>query len=663
MKVLSIDLETFSDVDIKKSGVYKYAESPNFEILLFAYKEDDKPTVCIDLACWEAIPDRILLALTDSSVLKKAANANFEMVCLSKHLGIDMDPTQWECTLVRAGRCGLPLRLQMVSDILNLTNGKMLDGAALIRYFCIPCKPTKSNGMRTRNEPHHNPEKWSTFIRYCIADVEAEREADNRLSYYQVSDFEKELYAFDQRINKHGAFIDTAFVRNAVECYEAYQRKLLHEAGEISLMSNPNSNAQLVDWLSSEMPGVEITGVAKEDLVRLKEIADEMGLEDIVRVITIKQEVSKSSLKKFPAMLKVVCSDGYVKGLLQFYGAFRTGRWAGRLIQIQNLARNYMRDLFDARWFISEGRYEDFEMLYKVTSVLSQLIRTAITAPAGYELLVTDFSAIEARITAWLAGEKWRLDIFNGDGKIYEASAAKMFGVDINLIKKGNPEYDLRFKGKVAELALGYQGGVQALIQMGALDGGLTEDELPEIKDGWRRESPAIVKMWKEFNRAIIDAVADPGFCIQLQFGISIRVAHDTMFITLPSGRKLSYWQPRLVDGKYGPAVTYKGLHQISGQWVTLNTYGGKIVENVVQAIARDCMATAMLRLDKKVSDCNVLFTVHDEIVFQLPEFKGSGVDFKLKQIDKIMSEPIDWAPGLPLTAEGYRTKFYHKKD
>lgn len=647
MRTLSIDIETYSSTDIKGAGVYKYVEAPDFDILLFAYAFDNEPVQVVDLAGGEMLPYEVISALKDPAVLKKAFNANFERVCISQWLNLYLPVEQWQCTMVHASMIGLPLSLEQVAKALKLEQQKMTEGKALIRYFSMPCKPSKANGMRTRNLPEHDAEKWEKFKAYCVQDVVTERAIYDKLSFFQVPDIEKQLWYLDQRINDTGVLLDTELVGNAIEIDNNYRERLTTEAIELTGLSNPNSAAQLKNWIGTET-GAEVEKLTKESVPELLAQTDS---ETVQRVLNIRQEMAKTSVTKYKAMVKAVCSDNRVKGLLQFYGANRTGRWAGRLVQVQNLPRNELSDIDVARDLVKHNMSEVLEMCFgNVPDTLSQLIRTAFIAPAGSRFIPADFSAIEARVIAWLAGEQWRLQVFATHGKIYEASAAQMFKVPIESVTKGSP---LRQKGKVAELALGYQGGPNALVKMGALKQGLTEEELPKLVKMWRNANKAIVQYWDYIGNAALDTVGS-GESRTLTHNIRMSVERGVFFIQLPSGRKLAYVRPKLVDGKYGPVLTYEGMDQTSKQWKTLETYGGKLVENIVQAVARDCLAEALLRVD--AAGYKVVMHVHDEIVCEMPYGSGS-----VEELNNIMGQPIPWAKGLLLKADSYETEYYKK--
>jgi DNA polymerase len=648
MKTLAIDIETYSSIDLRTSGVFAYTEANDFEILLFAYAFDDEEVQIIDLAQGEELPNEIIEALTDPSIIKTAFNAQFERTCLSKHLNIEMLPEQWRCSQVHSLTLGLPISLAGVAKCLKLETQKMDEGKALIRYFSIPCKPTKANGSRTRNLPHHDLIKWETFKEYCKRDVEVEREIRKKLENFPMEYKELKLWFIDQEINGYGVKIDKEIVENAIKCDEAYQEKLYEEAVKLTGLDNPNSPLQLRKWLEDET-GLEVDSLTKDlvsDLLS-KDISSKAK-----RVLELRQDMSKTSVKKYEAMKRSMCEDERIRGLLQYYGA-STGRWAGRLVQVQNLPRNNMDDLDLARNLLLEGNFDALELLFdSVPDVLSQLIRTAFIPSQNSRFIVSDFSAIEARVIAWLADERWRMDVFNSHGKIYEASAAEMFKVPIEEIHKDSP---LRQKGKISELALGYQGSVGALKSMGALDMGLEEDELKPLVDTWRRSNPNIVKLWWDVEAAAIRAVKER-VVVNMQYGLKFSYKSGILFITLPSGRSLAYVRPRIeIDERFNKdKLTHEGIMPGTRKWGRVDTYGGKLTENIIQAVARDCLAESIFRLHK--AGYKIAFHVHDEVVLDVPKDKGS-----LKEVEEIMGESIQWAPGLPLRAEGFETEYYKK--
>lgn len=645
---LGIDIETYSSEDIA-NGVYRYADAEDFTILLFAYSVNDGPVLITDIAQGEEIPSRIVEALTDPHVIKTAFNAAFERTCLNKFFGLNMDAEQWECTMVRSAMLGLPLSLDAVGRVLKLEQQKMQEGKSLIRYFSCPCKPTKVNGGRTRNLPQHAPDKWATFKRYCIRDVEVEQAIRRITAAYRIPESEHRLYVADQRINDRGVLVDMDLVTQAIRMDAAYKGRLNAEAMEISGLDNPNSVAQLKAWLEKETD-TTVDKLSKKDLPALLASADNDKVE---RMLRIRQEMAKTSTKKYEAMRKTACSDGRVRGLLQFYGANRTGRWAGRLVQVQNLPQNHLEDLDYARSLVKSGDLSAVELLFgNVPDTLSQLIRTAFIAKDGCTFLVCDFSAIEARVIAWLAGEQWRLEVFRTHGKIYEASASMMFHVPVDEITKTDPR---RQKGKIAELALGYQGGVGAMKTMGGESMGLTEEEMSEIVDNWRNANPAIVRLWKDVEAAarMVIRYGEPVSVKGLKFFMSL----GAMMIQLPSGRCLSYPRPSVGVNRFGSeSICYEGVSQTTKQWCQQETYGGKLVENIVQGIARDCLAITILRLEEK--GYPIVFHVHDEVIIEAPENDGVHT---LQGVEEIFRMPITWAPGLPLKGAGYTTKYYLK--
>ncbi|TYS69715.1 hypothetical protein FZC76_05615 [Sutcliffiella horikoshii] len=648
MNILSIDIETYSIVDLTKGGVYNYCESEDFQILLLAYAVDDEEVQIIDLASGEEMPSKILDALVNPAIIKTAYNANFERTCLSKYFQLAMPPEQWRCSSVHALMLGLPGHLDGVAKSLKLHEQKMKEGKALIRYFSIPCKATKVNGGRTRNLPKHDAEKWNKFKDYCKQDVEVERQIRKKLEAFPITTVEQKLWELDQHINDQGVQVDEELVKHAILADTTYQDNLLKEAVRLTGLENPNSPAQLKNWLLEQ--GVEVDSLAKKNV---EVLIGEVENPKVKRLLELRQAMSKTSVKKYEAMERSVCQDQRIRGLLQFYGANRTGRWAGRLVQIHNLPRNSMSDLHIARELLKSGNYEALEILFaSVPDVLSQLIRTAFIPSKGHRFIVADFSAIEARVIAWLAGERWRMEVFQSHGKIYEASAAQMFKVPIETIDKGSP---LRQKGKIAELALGYGGSKGALTQMGALEMGLTEEELPELVSAWREANPKIVKLWWKVEAAAIKAVKEKAV-VKMQYGLTFHYKKGILFITLSSGRSLAYVRPRIgIDERFGKEqLTYEGTEQGSKQWGRIPTYGGKLTENIIQAIARDCLAEAMVKLNDVGYRIN--FHVHDEVVLDIPIGTGSK-----EEVEKVMGQPIKWAPGLPLGADSFETDYYMK--
>ncbi|WP_179107348.1 DNA polymerase [Sediminibacillus massiliensis] len=661
MGTLNIDIETFSSIDIKKAGLYRYVQSPDFQILLFAYSVNKGPTQIVDLAQDEFIPLHIIEALENPEVTKHAYNAPFEWYCLSKHLGMYGKHTvdwlsQWRCTMFHGLYCGYTAGLGPTAKALGLAQSKqkMTVGNSLIKVFSTPTKPTKKNGGRTRTLPHHEPEKWELFKEYCIQDVEVEKEIESKLSKFPVPEAEQKLWELDQQINAHGISVDNQLIEGAIQISNETTATLTEEAKQLTGLNNPNSAAQLKKWLSDQ--GMEVENLQKDTVGELIETTEG----SVKRALEIRQEMSKTSVKKYLAMEAACCPDNKVRGLLQFYGANRTGRWAGRLVQVQNLPRNYLSTLGHARELVRDRNIEALKLIYgNVPNTLSELIRTAFIPSYGHVFLISDFSAIEARVIAWLAGEQWRLEVFRTHGKIYEASASQMFGVPIELIKKGNPEYELRQKGKVAELALGYQGAKGALMQMGALNMGLTEEELPDIVRRWRSSNKRIVDLWFALENAALHVMRTgqpagvKGLLIARESDIQNGL--DFLTVTLPSGRKLFYVKPFLDENDFGKeAVHYRGLNQTTKKWEKISTYGGKMTENIVQAIARDCLAVTLKRLAE--AGYQTVMHVHDEAVLDVPKEHAD-----LEKVERIMSQPIDWAPGLNLNADGFTANYYMK--
>lgn len=659
MDHLSIDLETFSSVPIAKAGAQKYIASPDFEILLFAYSLNGAPPVCCDIAQGEHLPDWVLDALCDPQCLKHAYNAAFEWGCLSKFMGRQLPPEQWRCTMFHGLYAGYPAGLDAAGRALGLPEDKrkLSTGKALIRYFCVPCTPTKSNGGRRRNLPHHDPARWELFKEYNAQDVTTEMEIERRLSLITVPDWLQRQWETDLLINARGVAVDMEMVNGALEIGATVRERLTQEAVRISGLSNPNSVQQLSAWLEQET-GEEVTDLRKDTVAKM--IAQAPDIPEVQRMLEIRQELGKTSTKKYDAIEQAVCPDGRVRGLLQFYGANRTGRWAGRLVQVQNLPRTYTQPLELARNLVKLRKLDNLRLIYgSVPDTLSQLIRTAFVASDGNVLIDADFSAIEARVISWLAGEQWRLDVFKTHGKIYEASASQMFGVPIERIKKGNPEYALRQKGKVAELALGYQGGAGALINMGALDMGIPEDDLPDIVQRWRDTNKRICDLWYKMNSAAVEAIST-GCSVgvgRLLVSCEYDAVHEVEYLTvlLPSGRKLYYNSPQIGENKWGgPSISYMGMDQTTKKWKRIETYGGKLVENCVQAVARDCLAQAIENLEKE--GLPVVFHIHDEVVIDCRADTAT-----LDDVVNIMSRPIPWAPGLPLNADGWVGGFFKK--
>lgn len=659
MHHLSIDLETYSSVPIGKAGAQKYIASPDFEILLFAYSLDGAPVVCVDFAQGEALPREIAAAIASPEYIKHAYNASFEWGCLSKYVGRQLPPEQWRCTMLHGLYAGYTSGLDATGRALGLPEDKrkLNTGRALIRYFCIPCASTKSNGGRIRNYPQHDPARWELFKEYCRQDVVTEMEIERRLSAIPVPDTVQKEWETDLIINNRGVAVDMDMVRGALELGTAVRSRLMTEATRLSGLNNPNSVQQLSAWLEAET-GEEIGSLCKDTVARM------LGRKDnspqVQRMLEIRQELGKTSTKKYDAIEQAVCEDGRVRGLLQFYGANRTGRWAGRLVQVQNLPRTYTEPLELARELVKGRNLNALKAIYgSIPDTLSQLIRTAFIAPPGHILIDADFSAIEARVISWLAGEEWRLEVFRTHGKIYEASASQMFGVPLELIKKGNPEYALRQKGKVAELALGYQGGTGALINMGALDMGIPEEDLPDIVARWRDANRRIKDLWYKLEAAAVQAITQGGAVgvnnVVIAREFNYEQGTDCMTITLPAGRKLYYIEPQIGQNQWGnPSISYMGMDQTTKKWKRIETYGGKLVENCVQAIARDCLAQAIEHLE--AAGLPVIFHIHDEVVIDCPPNAAT-----LEDVVKIIAQPIPWAPDLPLGADGWVGQFFKK--
>lgn len=649
MNTLAIDIETFSDVDLSSTNVYKYVETPAFEILLFAYKINEQKTQIVDFASGEKLPKAIREALTDVSYIKTAYNVNFERTCLSQWFCVDLPVEQWECTMVKALMMGYPGGLDATAAAMKLDLQKDKTGKALIRYFSIPCKPTKSNGLRTRNLPKDDPVRWDQFRAYCVQDVNVEHSIRAKTSFYSIPALERQLWFLDQKMNDRGVMLDMNMARNAIRMNLEYTDKLVEEAVMITGIDNPNSVAQIKKWIEGETDET-IQSLAKEYLPDLINNAEN---DDIKRVLQIRQELSKSSVKKYNSMVAGVCEDSALRGILQYYGANRTGRWAGRKVQVHNLPKNYMKDLDMARKIVSAGDLELLEILFgNVPNVLSELVRTAFVPREGKKFWIADFNSIEARVVAWLAKEKWRMDVFAGHGKIYEASGAKMFKVPIESITKGSK---LRDKAKIAELALGYQGGVDALLRMGAEEMGIDVDELPGLVTAWRKASPAIVKLWARVNACAIQAIREKGRRMRAD-GLEYFVQNGILFIKLPSGRCLSYLYPELGVNRFGlEGIRYYGVDQVTKKWWRQDTYGGKLVENIVQAIARDCLADSMLKIDHAGYD--TVLHVHDELVVEIDSEEDDG-----GVIDAIMKSEISWAPGLVMKGEGFDSPYYLKR-
>ena len=656
MKELGIDIETYSSNDLTTGGVYKYIEAEDFTILLFAYSIDGAPANCVQLACGEELPPEIRAALTDPEVTKTAFNATFERLCISKYLGMDkpMDPAQWKCTMVRAARMGLPLSLAQCGEVLKLEDRKMSEGKALIRYFSCPNNVKKQGMVRMiRHHPESDPEKWATFVKYNIRDVDVEQAILKKVRRLEVPKFDEDLYVADQEINDRGVLVDQVLVNNAARFDAEYKDELLAQAKELTGMENPNSPAQLKIYLN-KVTGLSIESLNKKDMEDLDQQL--MFWPRAQKMLKLRKEMAKTSNKKYNAIQECMCKDGRVHGLLQFCGAARTGRWAGRLVQLQNLPQNHLTDLDYARNLVKQGDLDEFEMNYSnVTQVLSELIRTAFIAKPGCIFHVCDFSAIEARVIAWVAGEKWVIDAFKHGKDIYCETASKMFNCKV---EKHGENADLRPKGKVAVLGLGYGGGVAALEAMGGAKLGLTQDEEKSIVKMWRNSNPHIVKLWENVERAAISAI-QTGNTVVVNRGIEISKKWGMLCIKLPSGRTICYPRAEVGvekdDGWRGdhPIIEYEGLNQNTKKWGKIRTYGGKLTENIIQAIARDILGTVILRAKSK--DLNVVFHIHDEIIVE------ASKDQTLENVEALFSEPIEWCPGLPLKGAGYSTPYYLK--
>lgn len=645
MKKLSIDIETYSSADLRKTGVHKYTEAPDFDILLFGYAIDDGEVHVVDLTQGEHIPDTIVAALTDTTVIKWAFNASFERICLSRHLGLPtgeyLDPTQWRCSMIWSAYLGLPLSLKDVGCTLGLDKQKLTEGKDLIRYFCRPCNPTKTNGRRTRNSPTDAPDKWAQFQSYNLRDVETEMAVQEKLSRFPVPAFVWDEYHLDQEINDCGIRLDMTLAKSAISMDKQSHDELTSAMQELTMLNNPNSVAQMKSWLAEN--GLETDSLGKKQVAELLKDAPE----PLRTVLTLRQQLAKSSVKKYQAMETCVCADGRARGMFMFYGANRTGRFSGRLIQLQNLPQNHMPDLDKARAVIRSGDYQTAHMLYdSVPDVLSELIRTAFVPCDGKKFIVADFSAIEARVIAWLAGEQWRLYVFEHGGDIYCASASQMFRVPV---EKNGVNGHLRQKGKIAELALGYGGSVGALKAMGALDMGLQEKELKPLVDAWRESNLNIIRLWWDVDRAIKTCIKQR---ISTQtHGIRFLYESGFLFIVLPSGRRLAYVKPRIGENRFGgESVTYMGVGGTK-KWERLESYGPKFVENIVQAISRDILCHAI----KTLRCCSIVAHVHDEIIIE------ADPRVSLDAICEQMGRTPSWTPGLKLRADGFEAEFYQK--
>lgn len=645
MKTLSIDIETYSSANLTKTGVYRYVEAPDFEILLFGYSIDSQPVQVVDLNCGEKIPEEVLAALEDESVIKWAFNAAFERICLSRFLGLPtgeyLDPESWRCSMIWAATMGLPLSLEGVGAVLGLEKQKLTEGKDLIKYFCQPCAPTKSNGQRTRNRPFHAPDKWAAFKRYNLRDVETEMGIQQKLRKFPVPDAVWEEYHIDQEINDRGVRLDMELVHQAIEMDTRSRQELTDAMRQLTALENPNSVQQMKQWLSDN--GLETDSLDKKAVAEMLKTAPPK----LCDVLTLRQQLAKSSVRKYQAMEKTVCSDGRARGMFQFYGANRTGRFSGRNIQLQNLPQNHLPDLAEARALVCSGDFEGVELLYEdVPDTLSQLIRTAFIPRDGAQFLVADFSAIEARVIAWFAGERWRQEVFEKGGDIYCASASQMFKVPV---EKHGINGHLRQKGKIAELALGYGGSTGALKAMGAIEMGLTEEELTPLVDAWRQSNPNIVKFWWAVDRAVMEAVKYKH--TTSDYGLTFSCRSGMLFITLPSGRKLAYVKPKVGTNKFGgECITYEGVGSTK-KWERLDSYGPKFVENIVQATARDILCYAM----RTLRCCSIVMHIHDELVIE------ADPCMSLEAVCEQMGRTPPWAKGLLLRADGYATPFYKK--
>ena len=649
MKKLSCDIETFSDVDLIRCGVYKYADSPNFEMLLFAYAVDDGDVHIIDIAGGEELPEEIIQVIKSDTVVKTAYNAQFERVCLSRYLklpeGEYLNPQSWYCTAVQAAELALPLSLADVGSVLGLERQKMTEGKELIKYFCVPCKPTKSNGNRTRNRPCHDINKWETFKKYCMRDVDVERQIADKLKMYPISDEEHRLYVLDQIINDRGVLVDCELAKQAVKLNSIQSAVAVEQAYMITGLENPNSVTQLKQWLKEN--GVEIESMSKK---AVKSLADETD-GDVSKMLKLRLLMAKTSVKKYEAVIRSVCSDNRVHGMMRFCGANRTGRWSGNILQPQNLPQNHLPDLTLARDIVKDGDFEMLDMMFgNVPNVLSELIRTILIPKPNHRFIVADFSAIEARVLAWIAGEQWRIDTFKNGGDIYCASASKMFKVPV---EKNGVNGELRQKGKISELACGYGGSVGALKNMGAVEMGVQENELQGLINDWRNANPHIVRFWYEVGNAAMKAIKEK---TTVPLGkLVFAYERGILFIRLPSGRRLSYIKPRIGTNRFGgDSITYMGINSAK-KWDRLETFGGKLTENIVQGTARDLLANALINAANAGYD--TVFHVHDEIICEVPNGYGS-----VDELCKLMCIKPEWADGLPLNADGFECEYYKKE-
>lgn len=658
---LHIDVETFSSENLGIVGMHKYMAARDFEIMLFAYRFDGEETVCLDLTNGDQLPIRVIRALTDPTVKKKSYNAPFEIHSIEIHFNMRLDRSQWECIYVKSMMVGLPGKLEICAKALNLPVEKDTRGKALIKIFCVPCKPTKANGMRKRNMPYHFPEKWVEFKSYNITDVDVECAIDDKIAFFKIPESEKELWLLDQKINNAGVGVDIDLIEGAMYVNSINSKKLIQEAKDLTGLQNPKSPSQIKRWILDTI-GLKIPSLAKDIL---PDLLEKIKNKKVKKLIELRKETSQTSITKFKRIALAVGADGRLRGLFQFYGALRTGRFAGRGTQVHNLKKNDLAKLNGlkneketleyARSLIKEGNVETlYRYFNSISEVLSHLIRTAFVAATGKKFLVADFAAIEARVLAWLAGEKWRLDVFGSHGKIYEASASKMFNIPIEEVVPGS---EWRHKGKVAELALGYQGAIGALVRMGALKMGLLEEELLPIVRAWRRSNKAIVALWAELEECAIECLTTCDKTYSRK-GIVFSYYKDIMWIKLPGGRRLAYWSPRIkINAKGKKYVSYMGVDQDTKQWGREQTYGGKLTENIVQAIARDLLTNSMIKLDRK--GYPIVLHVHDE---NIAEVKKKQREYNVEDMCSIMSQPVIWAKGLPLKAEGYETEFYYKK-
>lgn len=649
MKKLSCDIETFSDVDLIRCGVYKYADSPDFEMLLFAYAADDGDVHIIDIAGGEELPEKIIQAIKSDTVVKTAYNAQFERVCLSRYLklpeGEYLNPQSWYCTAVQAAELALPLSLADVGSVLGLERQKMTEGKELIKYFCVPCKPTKSNGNRTRNRPCHDINKWETFKKYCMRDVDVERQIADKLKMYPIRDEEHRLYVLDQIINDRGVLVDSELAEQAVKLNSIQTTVAVEQAYMIAGLENPNSVTQLKQWLKEN--GVEIESLSKK---AVKSLADETD-GDVSEMLKLRLLMAKTSVKKYEAVIRSVCSDNRVHGMMRFCGANRTGRWSGNILQPQNLPQNHLPDLTLARDIVKDGDFEMLDMMFgNVPNVLSELIRTVLIPKPNHRFIVADFSAIEARVLAWIAGEQWRIDTFKNGGDIYCASASKMFKVPV---EKHGVNGELRQKGKISELACGYGGSVGALKNMGAVEMGVQENELQGLINDWRNANPHIVRFWYEVGNAAMKAIKEK---TTVPLGkLVFAYERGILFIRLPSGRRLSYIKPRIGTNRFGgDSITYMGINSAK-KWDRLETFGGKLTENIVQGTARDLLANALINAANAGYD--TVFHVHDEIICEVPNGYGS-----VDELCRLMCIKTDWADGLPLNADGFECEYYKKE-